>query len=165
MLPVHGDRCIGGLVGYAQKETRNWNEMEIEMLRCSAKILGRILMQGNTPHFFLERAKYTKALQGNDTESLPFQDILRIQSDRNYTKVVMSDGKIYTELRSLAEWLKILPPGIFARVHRSHLINIAHAVRVVKIGSMCKIEFEGEGIDIPVGRAYRANLKKLTLRS
>ena len=50
--------------------------------------------------------------------------IVRLQSDRNYTKFYLSDGKEITATRNLGKFERILTHHNFLRCHQSHLVNL-----------------------------------------
>ncbi len=53
-------------------------------------------------------------------------NITRLQADDNYTKVFTVSGKQYLISRPLKDFERVLPPGIFIRIHKSFMINIQH---------------------------------------
>ena len=57
---------------------------------------------------------------------LIFDDIIRIEAEGCYTKVVTTDGKNTIISRTLKDFEDTLPKNIFFRVHKSHLINMKH---------------------------------------
>lgn len=52
------------------------------------------------------------------------KNIVRCESERNYTHVFLVNGKKITTTRTIGEFEDILPEGIFFRIHNSHLINL-----------------------------------------
>jgi len=50
--------------------------------------------------------------------------ILTINSDGDYSKVLLSDGRVIMMRRTLAEWEKTLPANLFMRIHRSFIVNL-----------------------------------------
>jgi two-component system LytT family response regulator len=59
------------------------------------------------------------------------KNIIRCESDVNYTTFYLTDGKSIVVSRTLGEFEKILP-SCFFRVHRSHLINLNFVLEVKK---------------------------------
>lgn len=51
-------------------------------------------------------------------------EILRLESDTNYSKIVLQNKESYTSSRTLRDYEELLSPFNFVRVHRSHLINL-----------------------------------------
>ena len=80
-----------------------------------------------------------------------FQDIIYIESQREYIKIVTTKGE-YLSKMSTHEIEDLLPPTQFKRVHRSYIISLS------KIDSYTAEEVEVSGISIPVGRGYREGM-------
>jgi two-component system, LytTR family, response regulator len=77
-----------------------------------------------------------------------FEDILYIESQREYVKIVTSKREYLSKL-STREIESSLPANQFKRVHRSFIISVS------KIESYTAEEVEVNGTSIPVGRDYR----------
>jgi two-component system, LytTR family, response regulator len=80
-----------------------------------------------------------------------FQDIIYIESQREYIKIVTTKGE-YLSKMSTHEIEDLLPASQFKRVHRSYIISLS------KIDSYTAEEVEVSGISIPIGRGYRENM-------
>ncbi|WP_276372222.1 LytTR family DNA-binding domain-containing protein [Chryseolinea sp. H1M3-3] len=83
-----------------------------------------------------------------------FSDILYIESQREYVKIV-TIKKEYLSKISTHEIESLLPLNLFKRIHRSFIVSIK------KIESYTSEEVEVNGVCIPVGRDYRHVLEKL----
>ncbi len=83
-----------------------------------------------------------------------FSEILYIESQKEYIKIVMQDNSYLTKM-STHEIEELLPDSLFKRIHRSFIIAI-HKVR-----SFNSEMVEINGINIPVGRGYKDALKSL----
>ena len=59
-------------------------------------------------------------------------DVVRMESDRNYTNVYLEGGKSVTVPRTLKEFEQQLTPYRFLRIHKSHLINLVFLSKYVK---------------------------------
>jgi len=53
-------------------------------------------------------------------------DIIRCESDNNYTSFYLLDGKKIVVSTTIKEYEELLGPSDFFRVHQSHLINLTH---------------------------------------
>lgn len=77
-----------------------------------------------------------------------FADILYIESQREYVKVVTTKGSYLTKM-STHEIEELLPASSFKRIHRSFIISLnridSYNAEMVDIG----------GVSIPIGRGYR----------
>jgi DNA-binding LytR/AlgR family response regulator len=84
-----------------------------------------------------------------------FDDILYIESQREYVKIVTTK-KEYLSKISTHEIESLLPGNLFKRVHRSFIISLD------KLESYTADEVEVNGVSIPVGREYRNVLDTLS---
>lgn len=83
-----------------------------------------------------------------------FSDILYIESQREYVKVVTQKTEHVSKI-STHEIEGLLPSDLFKRIHRSFIISIRH------VDSYSSDEVEIRGVSIPVGRDYRGVLENL----
>lgn len=58
--------------------------------------------------------------------------IIRLQADGNYTHVYLQDGTKHMVTKTLKEFEQNLSPYQFARVHKSHLINLNFIKRYIR---------------------------------
>ena len=86
---------------------------------------------------------------GHEFIKVPIRDILYINSDGDYTEVKTSTRKILSS-DSLKYWSESLPPDIFARIHRSYILNTEMIDKVS--GSQIYLK---NGEILPIGRAYK----------
>lgn len=59
-------------------------------------------------------------------------DIIRLESDVNYTRFFLTQGQKVLVTRTLKEFDDMLSDNGFIRVHQSHLVNVEHIVEFVK---------------------------------
>jgi two-component system LytT family response regulator len=83
-----------------------------------------------------------------------FSDILYIESQREYVKVVTTKKEFLSKI-STHEIESLLPVNLFKRIHRSFIVSIN------KIESYTAEEIEVNGVAIPVGRDYKHVLENL----
>lgn len=57
---------------------------------------------------------------------LIFDDLIRLEAEGCYTKVVIKDGKNKIVSHTLKDFENALPKGQFFRIHKSHLINFKY---------------------------------------
>lgn len=60
------------------------------------------------------------------------KDIIRCESETNYTKFFLSDGRKLTISKTLKEYDSLFEDRLFFRAHQSHLINLLHFDRYEK---------------------------------
>ena len=77
------------------------------------------------------------------------EDISYIQSDADYTEVVLPDQKILSA-EPLRYWMELLPAEQFVRIHKSFIVNVSKIVKV----SGNRVFLTG-GAVVPIGRAYK----------
>lgn len=98
------------------------------------------------------------ALPGiNGIQYVQLEDIIRLQAERNYTRLYFVKGKNFLSSKTLAEYEKILRDSGFIRVHRSHLINPQYIDSyekqgMVKLKDGCEIEVSRRKKDVVVKR-------------
>ncbi|HNQ61200.1 MAG TPA: LytTR family DNA-binding domain-containing protein [Bacteroidia bacterium] len=63
---------------------------------------------------------------------IPIEDIIRIQSDRNYTEFYLNTKRKVVVTRSLKSYEALLSDFGFIRIHHSHMINMNHLVKYIK---------------------------------
>ena len=83
-----------------------------------------------------------------------FEDILYIESQREYVKIVTTK-KSYLSKMSTNEIELILPSTLFKRIHRSFIISLN------KIESYNAETVEIGGVAIPIGRGYKIDIGNL----
>ena len=83
-----------------------------------------------------------------------FSEILYIESQKEYIKIVTADNSYLTKM-STHEIEDLLPASLFQRIHRSFIIAIK------KVRSFNSEMVEINGNNIPVGRGYKHVLEKL----
>ncbi len=59
-------------------------------------------------------------------------DIIRCESERNYTTFFLKGGKQIVVTKTLKEYEDLLEPCGFVRIHHSHLINLEHLKEFIK---------------------------------
>lgn len=69
---------------------------------------------------------------GNGLIFIPLKNIIRCESDGNYTVIYQVSGKKTIASRTLGDFEEMFAGEHFFRIHRSHLINLEHLVKYVK---------------------------------
>lgn len=60
------------------------------------------------------------------------EQIVRLESESNYTRIYLDDGKKYLVAKTLKELEDTLTPYSFFRIHHSHLVNLTHICSFVR---------------------------------
>lgn len=69
---------------------------------------------------------------GDGLVFINLSDIIRCDSDGNYTFFILTTGKKIIVSRTLGEYEQMFADDNFFRVHRSHLINLEHVKKYIK---------------------------------
>ena len=89
------------------------------------------------------------------TEFINENDIIYLESLKDYVRIVTSDQKQRLTLGTLSAYEEHLSSNIFTRVHRSFIINNN---KVRSIGTQSVIMTDGQ--EIPIGRKYKTKTTK-----
>jgi len=76
----------------------------------------------------IQHAEKLQQLVLSDSENIylvQVSDILRCQSEDNYTRFFLRDGRKLLISKTLKEYAELLEPACFFRSHQSHLINLS----------------------------------------
>lgn len=68
----------------------------------------------------------------NNMYIIRVEDVIRCESDKNYTQIVSGKGKTILVAKTLKEFDEMLSPLGFCRIHQSHLINLNHVLSYEK---------------------------------
>jgi two-component system, LytTR family, response regulator len=63
---------------------------------------------------------------GQGLSILEAADIVQMEADSNYTIFTMQNGKKLTISKTLKEFEDVLDDSVFVRIHKSHILNLAH---------------------------------------
>jgi two-component system LytT family response regulator len=91
------------------------------------------------------------ASQGFDV--ITADDIVRLEAEGCYTKVIFKEGKSKIVSRTLKDFEDTLPEGKFFRIHKSHLINLKYVKVYSKIGGSFVTMMDGTKVEISRRRA------------
>lgn len=82
----------------------------------------------------------------------PIRDIVRCESDRMYTQVVMADGQKLLVSKPMGQLEEILEGQGFFRVHMSHLINMQHIRQYVRADGGYVVMDDGATVSVARNR-------------
>ena len=87
---------------------------------------------------------------------LPVDSIVAVHANAHYTYVFDGTAKYFCPL-AIGDVESRLDPTRFARVHRSHIINVEHVLRLRRAGDNGLIELKGrDAYTVPVSRSRLA---------
>lgn len=84
-----------------------------------------------------------------------YQDILYIESMKDYIKIVRVNEKPLLVKQSISSLEDVLPANLFLRIHRSFIVALN------KITAFTNHDVEIGGQEIPIGRLYAHQLEKM----
>lgn len=84
------------------------------------------------------------------------RNIIRCESEGNYTRFHLSSGEDYLSTRTLKEYDELFEDLDFFRIHKSHLVNLNYALRYIK-GDGGTLIME-DGAQVEVARRRREGL-------
>ena len=94
------------------------------------------------------------------THVVPVRSIPLLQADGDFTRIHVPNSTPLMICQPLGSYEKILPFPPFARIDRSHIINLDHITRVErKSRDEANLVLEGVKEKIPIGRAAQLRLK------
>jgi two-component system LytT family response regulator len=129
-----------------------------ELIQVTTKIYDAVKNQNQTSHVdvLLEsirnKSEDLSRIVLNNSEGmhiLEVEDIIRCESEDNYTKFFINGTKPLMISKTLKEYDELLSDTGFLRVHQSHLINIKHVDIFLK--SDCKVRMN-DGTIVPVSQ-------------
>lgn len=94
---------------------------------------------------------------------LATDDIIRMEADGCYTKVIIRDGKTRIVSRTLKEFEETVPKEKFFRIHKSHLINLKYIKDYSNISGNFVTMIDGSKIEISRRKAPEFILKIKTV--
>ena len=91
---------------------------------------------------------------------IPIDSIPLLQADGDFTRIHIPNSAPLMICQPLGSYEKILPFPPFARIDRSHIINLNHITRLErKSRDEANLVLEGVNDKIPIGRAAQLRLK------
>jgi two-component system LytT family response regulator len=82
-------------------------------------------------------------------------NIIYLQSEVNYTRIFLRDGKSYLESKTLKYFNSILGDPAFIRIHKSYLVNRTQVLSISPDYVLLR-----NGMELPISRRKRRVLKK-----
>lgn len=126
--------------------------------------------QGRFPIKHVESDNRIKVLinnyvEGKEVKSICLRDmegfsvvkinnIVRLESDNNYTHFVLSNGKKLTTSRTIKDYEELLADHGFYRIHQRHIINLQFVEKYIK-GEGGRVLLS-DGSDLPVARQRKS---------
>lgn len=96
---------------------------------------------------------------GNALEFFNADDIIRIESESNYSHVFLSTGKKITLSKTLKDVEEHISGFPFFRIHQSHLINTNHILKIIKEEGAFVVMKDGS--NLPISRNKKEDFFEL----
>lgn len=93
---------------------------------------------------------------------LDISDIIRCESDDNYTKFFIKNRKPILISKTLKEYEELLTEHDFVRIHQSHLINLSYVKSYVKKDNGFVLMVDDS--QLPISQRKREQLQEILLR-
>ena len=87
---------------------------------------------------------------------VPLDQILYVESLKDYIKIVRKDDKPLIVKQSITSMDNLLPASKFVRIHRSYIVAID------KVTAFTQQDVEIGGVEVPIGRVYVHQVKLLS---
>lgn len=113
-----------------------------------AKALGRLDM-----HYEDRRTRFLAVSVAGKVDLLPIEAVIAIHGDDDYSSIETVEGRRHLHKKTLSS-LETLLPRQFERVHRSHIVNMMHAQRIVPQNTGNRAIQLTNGTLVPIGRSY-----------
>jgi two-component system LytT family response regulator len=143
LKPIDPDALIRAIQKYKKHYQNNQFSQRLEnlMSSVSSKKLDRITLSSSEGMVFLR-----------------LEQIIRLESDGNYTSFFTSNDKIVVS-KTIKEYEGILPEDVFCRIHQSHIVNTNFISKFLKEdGGHALME---DGSKLPVSRRRKEALLQL----
>lgn len=119
LKPIQRDLLVGAVEKISKRSIPQQREAQLEILQNRLAQPSTTLPVVALPTF--------EGLEFVETESL-----MHCESDNNYCKIYLADGKTTLVSRPMKEMESMLKEQGFIRIHNSHLVNVAFLQRYVK---------------------------------
>jgi two-component system LytT family response regulator len=103
----------------------------------------------------MTNGKRPKKLAVNSREGtsfIPFDDIIRLEADSNYTHIILINSKKITIPKTLKDYEDILAGFGFLRIHNGHIINLQFVEKYVKGKSAYVTMKDGSSVEVSQSR-------------
>jgi len=116
----------------------------------SSRRLSSGQVRGLLEAFRTQRADKLRLSTSEGLVLLPLAEIVRLEASGSYTSFFTRSGERTVVARTLKDFVRLLPPEQFFRIHQSHLINLSLVRKVLREDGDFAV-MEG-GAKVPVAR-------------
>ncbi len=120
LKPIDPEELVEAVKRFEKKQQENPNVLDKQF---------KTLLSNVRPE---NKLKKVGIPDGDGLVFINLSDIVRCESDGNYTFFILTSGKKIIASRTLGEYEQMFTEDHFFRVHRSHLINLQHVKKYIK---------------------------------
>jgi two-component system, LytTR family, response regulator len=95
-----------------------------------------------------QKEKKVALPEGDGLTFVNIKDIVRCESDGNYTTIILQENKRIVTSRTLGEYEELFANEGFFRIHRSHLIQLNHLKKYIKGEGGYAIMSDGSQVEV-----------------
>jgi DNA-binding LytR/AlgR family response regulator len=106
-----------------------------------------------------KRNRHLAVSHAGRVELIPLESIAAIHGDDDYSSIETLEGRRYLHSKTLRAMLDVLPSN-FRRIHRSHIVNLVHARRIVMERSGSRSVELSSGSRVPISRGEATRLAR-----
>lgn len=125
-VPMFHDGQLVACIGFDAVETpRRWSDEIADLFDC-AHLIASARYACPQPTSVSHDASPDALIylrRANGVRGTPLVEIVGLRSSKDYTEVWLADGTMVLDLRTLTQWLGLLPAGGFVRIHRTAVVN------------------------------------------
>ena len=121
-------------------------------------------VEAGVPALEANEERYLQRLLVRDRQQivpLAVRDIVRIEARDDFVRVHTTDGNKLAAMR-MVELEERLPPGVFVRIHRSHIVNLDRVVNMSQEATGRLLVTMNDGAKLRASRARSQALKRGT---
>jgi DNA-binding LytR/AlgR family response regulator len=105
------------------------------------------------------RARHLAVAQAGKVDLVPLGSIAAIHGDDDYSSIETLEGRRYLHQKTLSALMEVLPQT-FRRIHRSHIVNLAHARRIATDPNGNRHVLLSNGSRVPISRGQAKDLAR-----
>lgn len=125
------------------------------LIKAVNKISAEPVNASGEEHKILEQEGFAYFRSDRKMIRVKYDDILFIESMKDYVKVVRTKEKPLLVKQSISSLENMLPLNHFVRIHRSFIVSLK------KITAFTNHDIEIGGVEIPIGKLYSQHLDRL----
>lgn len=103
--------------------------------------------------------------EGHGFTLIDEEDVVYVEADGSYSNIFLRDGQKMLVSRALKDFVSILSPMYFERIHKSHIINLRYLKTYSRLQGGCVIMEDGTELLISRRRlsGFLDKMSKITL--